>query len=250
MCSPKISVNNTQKAKVTDTFGLYSDAAVLARQQMLFAPRLRELNPFPVRAPECPTERATYILRQMSPDLDTIYNRYPIIPADKYSFNRDLDKWERSEKKGKYFSKHDSVITAQTSAQIEALQDYPIDKPVIIEGPVSAYIDGIETPVYIMRGETNRELTEREKRNEKFDPGWSRLISNKEWFADFYGKDLETGQVIAGKRNTTYYGKDGVTSYLNDERTLIEKAHETLLMYPVEEEQFEKVDWKVIMISA
>ena len=128
------SANNTKKAKVTDTFGLYSDAAVLARQQMLFAPRLRELNPFPVRAPECPTERATYILRQMSPDLDTIYNRYPIIPADKYSFNTDLDKWERSEKKGKYFSKHDSVITAQTSAQIEALQEYPIDKPVIIEG--------------------------------------------------------------------------------------------------------------------
>ena len=82
---------------------------------MLFAPRLRELNPFPVRAPECPTERATYILRQMSPDLDTIYNRYPIIPADKYGFNTDLDKLERSEKKGKYFSKHDSVITAQTS---------------------------------------------------------------------------------------------------------------------------------------
>ena len=128
------STNNTKKAKVTDTFGLYSDAAVLARQQMLFAPRLWELNPFPVRAPECPTERATYILRQMSPDLDTIYNRYPIIPAEKYSFNTDLDKWERSEKKGKYFSKHDSVITAQTSAQIEALQEYPIDKPIIIEG--------------------------------------------------------------------------------------------------------------------
>ena len=95
--------------------------------------------------------------------------------------------------------------------------------------------------------------TEKRMKNSKItreSPGWSRLISNKEWFADFYGKDLETGQVIAGKRNTTYYGKDGVTSYLNDERTLIEKAHETLLMYPVEEEQFEKVDWKVIIIFA
>ena len=71
---------------------MYSDAAILARQQMLFAPRLRELNPFPVYAPECPTERATYLLRQMVPDLDAVYNRFPIIPAQS---SQDQDKGQR-----------------------------------------------------------------------------------------------------------------------------------------------------------
>ena len=102
---------------------------MLARQHMLFSPRIRELNPFPVEAPECPTERAAYVLRQMTSDLDAIYNRFPVIPALKYEQKPDTDSgWVRSEKLKKYYSKHDSVITVQTEAQIEALMNYDPEK--------------------------------------------------------------------------------------------------------------------------
>ena len=237
----KCPCNNEIYAKVTDLFGMYSDAAVLARQQMLFAPRLRELNPFPVHAPECPTERATYTLRQMVPDLDAVYNRFPIIQAQS---NDDLDvsKWERSDKSGAYFNHHDSVITVQTESQIEALRDYDPSKPIVIESTM-AYIDGVEMPVHIMRSENQVELSKREKRNQKFDPDYMQPIANAEWFAEFYGRDLESGQLLASKK-TKYYGKAGVATFLNEETGMkVAKGHEAELMYPNEDEVFEKVDF-------
>ena len=62
---------------MTDTFGIYSDPAVLARQQMLFTPRLLERNPFPIETPTDPTEIAASVLRQMNPDSDTQFHRFP-----------------------------------------------------------------------------------------------------------------------------------------------------------------------------
>ena len=84
----------------------------------------------------------------------------------------------------------------------------------VIEGPVMAYIDGVEVPVHIMRSENQVELTRREKRNEKFDPDYMEPIASKEWFAEFYGRDLETGQPLASKQ-TTFYGYSGVDAYVN-----------------------------------
>lgn len=237
----KCPCNTEIYAKVTDLFGMYSDAAVLARQQMLFAPRLRELNPFPVAAPECPTERATYTLRQMVPDLDAVYNRFPIVPAVT-SDEVDVNKWERSEMSGAYFSHHDSVITVQTESQIEALQHYDPTRPIVIES-VMAYIDGVEMPVHIMRSENAVELSKREQRNQQFDPEYMQPIANAEWFAEFYGRDFETGQLLAS-RKTKYYGQTGVISFLNDATSMkVAKGHESELMYPNEDEVFEKVDF-------
>lgn len=84
----------------------------------------------------------------------------------------------------------------------------------VIEGPVMAYIDGVEVPVHIMRSENQVELTRREKRNEKFDPDYMEPIASKEWFAEFYGRDLETDQPLASKQ-TTFYGYSGVDAYVN-----------------------------------
>lgn len=82
--------NNEIYSKVTDQFGVYSDASVLARQQMLFAPRLLERNPFPISTPTDPTEIAASLLRQMNPDLDSIFYRFPIVAQS--------EKWKRSDK--------------------------------------------------------------------------------------------------------------------------------------------------------
>ena len=44
--------------------------------------------------------------------------------------NKDVINWSRSEKDGKYYAHHDSVITVQTESQIEALRDYDSSKPI------------------------------------------------------------------------------------------------------------------------
>ena len=51
--------------------------------------------------------------------------------------------------------------------------------PVIIEGPIKAYLNEKETSVFVMRSENKVELDQRQKRNIKFDPKFTRLITNK-----------------------------------------------------------------------
>ena len=58
---------------------------------MLFSPRLSERNPFPIATPTDPTEIGATILRQMNPDLDSKYHRFPVLANHS-------DSWKRSEK--------------------------------------------------------------------------------------------------------------------------------------------------------
>jgi hypothetical protein len=196
-------------AKVTDLFGIYSDASVLARQQMLFNKRLMERNPFPIEAPKDPTELAAATLRQTSPGFDRQYHRFPIKQRD--------GSWVRSEKSGEFFESHDSVIVSQSPEQLSNLRNHDPEEPVLIEGPISIFMNGKATEIFVLRSENQVEKTAREKRNEKFDKKYTTVISNKEWFADFYGKDLETGMELHGGKQRTMraFGAQGVMDQMD-----------------------------------
>ena len=53
------------------------------------------------------------------------------------------------------------------------------ENPVIIEGPIKAYLNEKETSVFVMRSENKVESDQRQKRNIKFDSKFTRLITNK-----------------------------------------------------------------------
>jgi len=229
--------NNEIYAKVTDTFGIYSDPAVLARQQMLFTPRLLERNPFPIETPTDPTEIAASVLRQMNPDPDAQFHRFPVVAPG--------ESWKRSEKTARgEFERHDSIIISQSPAQLAKMRKHDPTQAVIIEGPIKSYLNEVETSVYVLRSENQVEMDARQKRNLQFDPKWTRLVTNKEWFADFYGKDLETGMELAGTAagKRRYFGAQGLKDFLwNYNNLQVEGTHKKDLVFPIEEEPFEKL---------
>ena len=134
---------------------------------------------------------------------------------------------------------------------MEKLRKHDINQPVIIEGPIKVFLNEVETSIYVLRSENKPELDAREKRNLKFDPKWTRLISNKEWFADFYGKDLETGAELFGvKKGRKYFGASGVTDYLfNTNNLALEGTHEKSLIFPIEEEPYEKLAFDLRVLN-
>ena len=72
-----------------------------------------------------------------------------------------------------------------------------------------------------------------------------------EWFADFYGKDLETGQELMGSSKKRFFGRSGLTKYLFNYNNLeIEAGHKQKKIFPIEEEVYEKIEfdagWKPI----
>ena len=77
------------------------------------------------------------------------------------------------------FEHHDSVIISQSPTQLENMKKHDPGNPVIIEGPIKAYLNEKETSVFVMRSENKVELDQRQKRNIKFDPKFTRLITNK-----------------------------------------------------------------------
>ena len=168
-----------------------------------------ERNPFPIDAPKDPTELAAATLRQASPGFDRQYHRFPMKQRD--------GNWVRSEKSGEFFESHDSVIVSQSPEQLNNLQNHNQDEPVLIEGPISIFMNGKATEIFVLRSENQVEKTAREKRNEKFDKKYTTVISNKEWFADFYGKDLETGMELHGGKQRTMraFGAQGVMDQMD-----------------------------------
>ena len=77
------------------------------------------------------------------------------------------------------FEQHDSVIISQSPNQLENMKKHKPEDPIIIEGPIKAYLNEKETSVFVMRSENKIELDDRQKRNLKFDPKYTRLITNK-----------------------------------------------------------------------
>ena len=103
----------------------------------------------------------------------------------------------------------------------------------------------------MLRSENQVEMDARQKRNLQFDPKWTRLVTNKEWFADFYGKDLETGMELAGTAGgkRRYFGATGLRDFLwNYNNLQVEGTHKKARIFPVEDAD-RKTEWLFAKIT-
>ena len=80
---------------------------------------------------------------------------------------------------------------------------------------------------------------------------WMKNV-NADWFADFYGKDLESGApLFSVQKERKYFGASGVTDYLfNENNVEVQGHHQTKMLFPLEEQNYQKLNydrnWKPI----
>lgn len=158
-------------------FGPYSRATAKVRQMIFWGPRLNSFRPFEADANKIslmnPVEIAFRGLRQASPSLDAVYERFEV---DKSS----LEEQELElPKKGL-----DCIISLQTKEQRELLKEHDVTKPVYVEGPHMLYYRNEKVQYYVMRADPVAAET-------KVTPtSW--ILTSKEWWSDFYKTDIKS----------------------------------------------------------
>ncbi|CAN8003248.1 unnamed protein product [Ixodes hexagonus] len=121
---------------VLDTFGFHSDVFKKFARMMYWMPKFKNLNPYPVPnpVPRDPLELAKLAVRRMCVDLRTVVS-------------------VRETKEVKDSVDQTWVVSGQSPAQRQLVEEHPTDKPLRIEGPFSTYLRNSAISYFILRAE-------------------------------------------------------------------------------------------------
>nr|XP_039271037.1 evolutionarily conserved signaling intermediate in Toll pathway, mitochondrial-like [Styela clava] len=173
-------------------FGKFSRATVSARQLIFWQPRLSAFVPFLISKLELekltPIEIAVRGLRQVNPGIDASYRRF------------EVDSSVLNDEKLTPEAEIDCIISVQTDHQREMLDHHDVTKPLFVEGPNMVYFQNKKIQYYIMRTdpiENKIEMSEQE-----------RVLTDKEWWTQFYGSDFGTSKRFFNKSTQELYSTE------------------------------------------
>lgn len=188
-------------------FGHYSRATAAIRSLLFWSPRLASFDPFYVTPKHLATmdmvEIAFRGLRQASPGLDTIYQRFEV---DKMNLE------------GSHVSRKnlDCILSVQSEDQIELLSKHDVSQPIHVEGPFSLYFKNKKIQYYVMRGDPVINVTPKKV---------TKILTDKEWWMEFYKKDFESSRPL--KETGEIYSKECFFPYVEMEDGLSELDQKT-----------------------
>ncbi|XP_076813342.1 evolutionarily conserved signaling intermediate in Toll pathway, mitochondrial-like [Clavelina lepadiformis] len=178
--------------KTTDLFGRFSPVTLKARSLLFWYPRMVAHSPHPISIADfkklTPTELAFNGLRQINPGVDCHYHNFAV---DKSRCKEVIDS-----------DKIDSIISCQSEKQKEQLAQHDLSIPVYIEGPFVVYYRLKKVQYYVMRANPSQAKVE-EPQNQR-----TTIVSDKEWWSQFYGVDYQTSKPYCGKTLQFYPEED------------------------------------------
>lgn len=201
------SIMNKNNAIINDEFfntclrlfGKFSRATRSARQLMFWQPRLSAFAPFLMTKLELekltPVEIAVRAMRQANPGIDSSYRRFEV---ESPFVDEEL----------KQNAEIDCIISVQTDRQREMLERHDISQPVFVEGPNMVYFQNRKIQYYVMRADPKEKKT---------DISQDRILTDKEWWTQFYGVDFETSRTFSNKSTQELYSTEHFLPTVNIE---------------------------------
>lgn len=185
-------------------FGKYSRATSAIRSLLFWYPRMTQFIRYPVSNLVLENmsrpEIALNALRQANPSLNAKYQHFTVLDN---AGSADADENHKS---------LNSIISIQNPEQISSLQNHDISQPVFVEGPFSMYFKEHRIQYYILRADPT--MKEEAKQNYA-------LITDKEWWERFYGKDFSSSRKFQGKDTLYEDQKLFPTLNMDDENCVV-----------------------------